>query len=67
MANGCLSVSLEHRFHVALHRPRLLVQEQMPDLVYQVPLDGLRLGLRRVGNKLNSAGSKRLSKVLAGN
>jgi hypothetical protein len=39
----------------------------MPDLVYQVPLDGLRLGLRRVGNKLNSAGSKRLSKVLAGN
>ena len=67
MANGCVSVSLEHRFHVALHRPRLLVQEQMPNLVYEVPLDGLRLGLRRVCNKLNRAGSKRLSKVLAGN
>ena len=39
----------------------------MPNLVYEVPLDGLRLGLRRVCNKLNRAGSKRLSKVLAGN
>jgi hypothetical protein len=67
MANGCISVSLEHRSHVALHGPRLLVQEQMPNLVYQVPLDGLRLGLRRVCNKVNRAGSKRLSKVLAGN